>query len=171
MKHIFTWLFTVIILASPSLADDVSNTSKVLGIQADGLYSFATAQTQKNGVVGGDLENITAADIKIVRAESDVADRVELHTHIVEDDIMRMREVESYDVKANDRFNLGPRAEHIMLIGLKGALKQGSVFSVRLFDETGASIDVPVLVRAPGDIPDDAMPKKMRGKDKPHHEH
>ena len=132
-----------------------ADSHRALGIQSDGLYSFATSASQKNGVVGGDLENITGQDISIVRAESDVADRVELHTHLMDDGVMMMREVESYKVEANDEFELGPKAEHIMLMGLKTQLKQGDVFSVRLFDENGTSIEVPVLVRAPGDIPED----------------
>ena len=67
---------------------------------------------------------------------------------------MMMREVESYDVPADGEFELGPKGEHIMLMGLKTRLEQGDVFSVRLFDANGSSIEVPVLVRAPGDIPE-----------------
>ncbi len=126
-----------------------------LGIQGDGLYSFATSASQKNGVVGGNLENITGDDIKIVRAESPVAEKVELHTHIMDGDVMMMREVEAFEVEENAEFALGPKAEHIMLIGLKTPLKQGDVFPVRLFDQSGTSIEVPVFVRAPGDIPED----------------
>lgn len=125
-----------------------------LGIQGDGLYSFATSASQKNGVVGGEIENITRQNISIVRAESSVAEKVELHTHIMDGDVMMMREVESYDVPADGEFELGPKGEHIMLMGLKTRLEQGDVFSVRLFDTNGSSIEVPVLVRAPGDIPE-----------------
>ena len=147
--------FLMIGVAALALSGQAIAADKALGIQGDGLYSFETSASQKNGVIGGDLENITAQEIKIVRAESSVAKRVELHTHLMEDGVMMMREVGSYAVGAGDEFELGPRAEHLMLMGLKAPLKQGDVFSVRFFDADGASIEVPVLVRAAGDIPDD----------------
>ena len=85
---------------------------------------------------------------------------------------MKMRQVESYTIDANSTFKLGPRAEHIMLFDLKAPLKQGSVFSVRLYDESGANIEVPVLVRAPGDIPDDADAEDAPKMDhSAHHKH
>lgn len=151
MKAFLTTLTIIVLSAGIARADG----HLALGIQGDELYSFATSKSQKNGVVGGDLENISDKDIVIVRAESSVAEKVELHTHIMDGDVMMMREVESYEVPAGDDFELGPRAEHIMLIGLKTPLKQGDIFSIRLFDANDISIEVPVYVRAPGDIPEE----------------
>jgi len=150
-----------------------------LGIQGDDLYSFATSASQKNGVVAGEIENITGSQLVIVRAESDVAGRVELHTHLMEDGVMKMREVENYTVGANGEFEMGPHGEHIMLFDLKAPLKQGDVFSVRLIGEDGASIEVPVLVRAAGDVPKDddkdmdhgKMEHKEMKHDHGHHKH
>lgn len=167
MKRFLSIAGTAMVLTIPAIADDQVDRTGALGIQADGLYSFATANMQKNGVVGGVLENITDQELVIVRAESDVSERVELHTHLHEDGIMKMREVESYTVPADGEFDLGPKAEHIMLMGLTSPLKQGDVFSVRLFDDKGANIEVPVLVRGPGDIPED----NHDGHDHGHHEH
>lgn len=136
------------ILVSPAIAG-----SSALGVQGDDLYSFATAAVQKNGAILGELENITDHGIKIVRAESEVAEHVELHTHLMDDGVMMMREVESYSISENGELTLKPSGDHIMLMGLKAPLKQGDVFSVRLFDANDMSIEVPVLVRAPGDTP------------------
>lgn len=155
MKRLLMTGAAIVALSGNVMAENATKNSMVLGIQGDGLYSFATSTSQKNGVVGGEIENITDQKLSIVRAESDVAERVELHTHEMDGDVMMMREVESYKVEPNGDFKLGPKAEHIMLMGLKTQLKQGDVFSVRLFDENGASIEVPVLVRAPGDIPEE----------------
>jgi len=165
MKRLLMTAAAIMALSGNVLAEDAVKSSMVLGIQGDYLYSFATSASQKNGVVGGGLENITDQELSIMRAESDVAERVELHTHEMDGDVMKMREVESYTVEPYDEFELGPKAEHIMLIGLKTPLKQGDVFSVRLFDEAGANIEVPVLVRAPGDIPESDDDKAA------HHDH
>lgn len=155
MNKILMISATIMALSAPALAEDTIPVPMALGIEGDGLYSFATSASQKNGVVGGEIENITDKMISIVRAESDVAGRVELHTHEMDGDVMKMREVETYMVDPKSEFELGPKGEHIMLLGLKAPLKQGDVFSVRLFDEHGASIEVPVYVRAPGDIPEE----------------
>jgi len=153
MKRILMMAGALAVLSSPVLAEDTTNKSMTLGINGFEFYSFATSQSQKNGVVAGMILNVTDNDLSIVRAESSVAENVELHTHLEEDGVMKMREVESYSVKAHEDIQLSPSSKHIMLFDLKAPLKQGDLFSIRFYDQNGANMEVPVLVRAPGDIP------------------
>ena len=70
---------------------------------------------------------------RLVSASSPVAERVELHTHIMEGGIARMREVEGgIDLPAGTPVALQPGGLHIMLIGLKQPLTEGSMVDIAL---------------------------------------
>lgn len=68
----------------------------------------------------------------LIEARSDVADRVELHTHIIEDGIAKMREVESITLPAGEVVQLKPRDLHIMLMQLEKPLKEGEEVTITL---------------------------------------
>lgn len=80
---------------------------------------------------------------KIVDVTSDLAKRTELHTHIMENNIMKMRRVAGgVDVPANGSVAFKPGSYHVMLIGLHAPLKVGEKVSFTLhFQNAG---DVPV---------------------------
>lgn len=62
-----------------------------------------------------------------------VAERVEVHTHINDNGVMRMREVQGgVPLAANARTELKPSSYHIMFMGLKQALKEGETVPVTL---------------------------------------
>ena len=148
------FIMMALVLPVLALGGCLEKASHSTGVSLDGGYSFATASMQKNGVVGGMLVNQGGEDVVIVSARGDVSERIELHTHIHENGVMKMREVKSYMVPANGSLKLGPMGEHIMLMGLKGKLETGDQFSVTLIDDEGGTHDVSVNVRAPGDMPE-----------------
>jgi len=78
-----------------------------------------------------------------------VAEVVELHTHITEDGMMKMRPVERIDVPAHGAVELQPGGFHLMLIGLKRGLAPDDSVELRLIfdDESAQSVAAPV--RAP----------------------
>lgn len=154
MRSILFLCVAVLITAHPVKAEDVV----ALGVKSDaGLYSFATSASQKNGAVFGIVEVLEDVDspIEIVKAEADVAERVELHTHLMEEGRMMMREVESYTVAPDKALTLKPMGHHIMLFDLKAPLVEGESFDVILYDKDGIALALPVLIRAPGDMPKD----------------
>ena len=71
--------------------------------------------------------NITATngDFRLVSATSNAAERVEFHTMKMENDVMRMRQVEGYDVAAGETFVLEPGGPHLMLFGFDTQLAPG----------------------------------------------
>lgn len=87
---------------------------------------------------------------QLVAAASPVANTVELHTHIVEDDVMRMRPVTAIDVNVGEPAVLKPGGLHVMLIGLKAPLKEGATFPLTLTFEKAGTVTVDVTVRAVG---------------------
>ena len=92
------------------------------------------------------LRNPTDKNIALVRAESDVAKNVELHEHIHENGMMKMRPVKQIDIKANSKTDLKPGGYHVMLIGLKRELNLGEKVAMTLHfsDGTVQKIEAPV---------------------------
>lgn len=110
------------------------------------LQPFARATPAKVGGVFLTLKNASSTADKLIKATSPVAQSVELHTHIKDGDAMRMRAVDSIPVPAHGQIVLEPGGHHIMLIGLKQALKEGTSLPLTLtFEKAGAvTLDVPV---------------------------
>ena len=78
------------------------------------------------------IRNAGAKDISLVEAGSPVAQTVQLHTHINEDGVMKMRQVPRIDVKATAQVELKPGSFHIMLIDLNKELKEGDLIPITL---------------------------------------
>lgn len=128
-------------LASPVLAADIEVSSP---------FARASAGAAPVGAAFMTLKNETASDDKLVSASTPVAASAELHTHIKDGDIMRMREVPSIDLPAGSTVNMQPGGLHVMLMGLKQPLRQGEVFPLTLtFAKAGAvTVEVPVKTAA-----------------------
>lgn len=86
---------------------------------------------------------------RLVAASSPVAERVELHTHIMEGGIARMRQVEGgIELPAETPILLQPGGLHIMLIGLKQPLKEGDTVQIGLTFANAAPVTVVVPVKS-----------------------
>jgi copper(I)-binding protein len=83
---------------------------------------------------------------KLVGAKTQVAETAELHNHIMEGDIAKMREVEAIEVKPGEAATLEPGGFHVMLMGLKEPLTAGDVLPLTLiFEQAGeVTLEVPI---------------------------
>lgn len=83
----------------------------------------------------------------LLGAEADISKTVELHTHVRDGDVMRMRPVESIAVPAGGVAELKPGADHIMFINLNKPLAEGQKVPVTLvFAKAGKKVvELPVL--------------------------
>ena len=95
-------------------------------------YAYPTSKVQLNGAIFMNIENLSNTQETVISAYTDIADRVELHTHIMDGDIMMMRQVEGYVIPAKQHVKLEPTGHHIMLFGLKNPLKVGDTFPLYL---------------------------------------
>lgn len=92
------------------------------------------------------LHNSSDQDIAIVKAQSDAAKTVELHTHTMDNGVMRMREVAEIVVPAMGTAELKPGGFHVMLIGPTRKLTEGDQVKITLIMKDGSNkqIDAPV---------------------------
>ena len=93
------------------------------------------------------IKNAGSSDRQLVKAESNVAKAVQLHNHVNENGVMKMREVPSIEVKANGQAELKPGSYHIMLIDLTTELKEGDTVPLTLHFDDGTSQQVSAPVR------------------------
>lgn len=96
---------------------------------------------------------------RVVSASSPAAEAVELHTHIMEGGIAKMRPVPAIDLPAGGRVELKPGGLHLMLINLKAPLKAGESIPLKLRFEKAGEIEIKVPVAkqptasVPGHVP------------------
>ncbi len=121
-------------------------------VTVDGAYVRAVPPGLTNSAAFMTLNNKDAADHKLIYVKSPAAEVVELHTHINDQGVMRMRRVEGIEVSAMASMELKPGGYHVMLIGLSKQLMPGEWIEMTLGFEDGSEsrLQVPVQkIRAP----------------------
>ncbi len=126
--------------ASPMASEGASD------ISVNNPYARAVPQGQPNSAVFMTLNNAGTADQSIVGAESDAANVVELHTHIDEGGMMKMRQIEKIDIPSQSETVLKPGGLHVMLIDLQRDLNPGESVNVTLIFADGSrkQVEAPV---------------------------
>ncbi len=110
-------------------------------------YVRAVPPGQPNSAAFMQLLNKSKTNHAIVRAKSPVSKIVELHTHINEGGMMKMRQIRQIDVPAQGRTTLKPGGLHVMFLGLKSELKPGQLVPVTLIFEDGSRTTIQAQVR------------------------
>jgi len=99
----------------------------------------------KNSGAYGEIRSNT--DDRLIKASSSVAKMVELHEHINDNGVMRMREVEGGVVlPAGESMVMQPGGYHIMLIGLHEPLKADSSMDLSLEFESGKTVNLSIPI-------------------------
>jgi len=98
------------------------------------------------------ITNHSKTDDTLVSVTSPISGRVEIHTHLNEDGVMKMRQVEGIALKAGETVELKPGSFHLMMFGAKMSEDQDDV-SVTLNYENAPSVTmiVPVEGRSEGE--------------------
>ncbi len=111
--------------------------------------AWVRPSTGPTGVVFANLHNThdKSRSLVEVRVCNHVCDHAELHTHIQEGDIMRMRPVGDISLKAGETTRLEPGGLHIMLMGLKRPLAEGDVLPMTFVFDQGDSVKLGVPVQ------------------------
>ena len=97
-----------------------------------------------------ELTNMGDAPDLLLSAASDIAEKVELHTHLMDKGVMKMRAVEAFEVAPGAPTILQPGGNHIMLIGLHRGLSEGETFPVTLTFRDAGQIELEVTVGPAG---------------------
>lgn len=110
-------------------------------------YVRATPPHVKNSAAFLTLTNNTDKNINLVSVSSDIADRVELHNHISEDGLMKMRQVETIMIQKHSSTSLQPGGYHVMFLGLKNDLVVGQSVNISLYFDNGEKVEIAAPVQ------------------------
>lgn len=141
---------TASVAAPAAPAGPAPATSSSAGLVAEHAWVRAVPPTSKTTAAYVTLKNTGTADVRVVSASSAAASTVELHTHLHEGGVMKMRKVDFIDVKANGETHLAPGGLHIMLIDVKKPLKLGELVTITLTlaDKRTITLQAPVAEQA-----------------------
>jgi len=110
-------------------------------------YARVASKVAKSGAAFMMIHNHSDQDDRLIAAASDVAKRVELHTHIEEDGVMKMTKLDDgMIIPAGGMHALKRGGDHVMFMGLTRSLEHGDMFELTLtFEHAGdVTLTVPV---------------------------
>ncbi|WP_137179647.1 copper chaperone PCu(A)C [Roseomonas sp. AR75] len=103
-----------------------------------------------NGAGFMTIRNTGGQADKLLSASTPIARVVELHTHVRDGDVMRMRPVADIPVPAGQTVRLRPGGLHVMLIGLNEPLRQGQEVPLTLRFERAGEVNVMLAIESAG---------------------
>ncbi len=102
------------------------------------------------------LKSNSGADDVLLSASSPVSDRVEIHTHVREGEVMKMRRLDSLDIPAGAAVTFERGGYHLMMFGAE--LPSGAkIIPVTLTFKTAGNVTVSAAVDGRADAGDKAM--------------
>lgn len=153
-----TTLFIVsVLLASTSIAAN----NKQAEIEVSSAWSKEVPESSSVAAAFLTIDNHSTKNDQLIAARSPIAGKTELHTHLHQDGMMKMRQIESIDVKADGITQLQPSSFHIMFFDLKQVPKLGESFPLTLQFKHAGNITVNVNVESATFMPDDMNNEKM----------
>ncbi len=107
------------------------------GMSVDNPYVREVPPGQMTSATFLTIKNDSDKDVALIKANSDVAKHVELHEHVHDNGMMKMRQVPKIIIPAKGETVLKPGGYHIMLIGLNRKIKAGDIVDLTLEFDNG----------------------------------
>jgi copper(I)-binding protein len=122
---------------------------KTGSITVSNPWARASMGMARAGAAFMTLKNDGSVDDTLVSAAANVAKKVELHTHIMANGIMKMRRVEGgIPVPAGSMTMLKPGGYHVMFMGLKAPFREGGSFPLTLTFARAGKVKVTVEIKS-----------------------
>jgi copper(I)-binding protein len=119
-------------------------------VEVKSAWVRATVPQQRG--TGAFMQITAAKDTRLVAASSTVTPVVEIHEMKLQDNVMRMRQVDAVELPAGRMVEFEPGGYHLMLMELKEQVKEGSTVPLTLVFEDSKgqrqSVDIQAPVRA-----------------------
>jgi len=143
-------LLTTIVLGAACLsaqAADQDHRHMASSLSVDQVWSRAMPPTAPTGAVYFTLQNPGDQTDRLVAVHTPRAKKAELHTHVHEGELMRMKQIDSVEVPANGKVEFKPGGSHVMLFELSEPLVAGEQFPLTLKFEHAGEVTVNVKIQ------------------------
>lgn len=84
---------------------------------------------------------------RLLRLDTPVAGKAELHEHVHADGVMKMQQVPAVEIPAGGEVRFEPMGYHVMLFGVKQQAKAGERFPLTLTFEKAGVVELDVAVQ------------------------
>ncbi|HEU0071251.1 MAG TPA: copper chaperone PCu(A)C [Alphaproteobacteria bacterium] len=140
------------LLAALALAPLVASAHdySVGALKIDHPWARATPGAITTGAVYLSVTATGDAPDRLIGAATPRAAKAELHTQIMDGDVMKMRTLSAIEINPGEPAVLKPGSLHIMLVGLTAPLREKDRFPLTLTFEKAGKVDVDVLVESAG---------------------
>lgn len=136
-------LFATLLLSFSVHAHDY----KIKDLRIDHPTARASKPGQPSGAAYMTIENKGTTADRLIGANAKIARTTEIHSMVMDGNVMKMRQVEAIEIKPDTTVVMQPGdGYHIMLIGLKKPLKAGDKFPLTLHFEKAGKIKISVWV-------------------------
>ncbi len=147
MRH-FLITTAIFALAAPLLSgcggDEHTHSGE--GIEISNARINPPLPGQTTGVAFFRLDN-HGDDDRLLSVSSSISSRVELHSHIDEGGVMKMRRVEGVDLKHGEAVELKPGSYHVMMFDTEIALGDEAVLTLDFETADDLTVVAPVVMR------------------------
>ena len=107
-------------------------------VEIESPWSRATAPGAKVAAGYMVVRNKASSPDRLLGATTPAARKVETHVTVRDGDIMRMREVNGYEIPAGGTFELKPGGPHLMFVDVRQPFREGESVAVTLrFERAG----------------------------------
>ena len=113
-------------------------------------WSRASPPGAKVGVAYMEIRNRAGQADKLLAASTPIARAVEMHVTQRDGEVMKMRQVQAFEIPARERYELRPGGSHLMLIDLERPLKKGERLAMRLRFERAGELEIELEVQEQG---------------------
>ena len=144
---LFARLATALALSTATLTLAHAADFKAGSLEINDLWVRGSVPGQTNGAGYMTINNPTGVSDRLLSAQSEASNRLELHTVITENGVAKMRQVPGIDVPAKGSAKLAPGGFHMMFLQLTGPFKQGEVVPVVLKFEKAGEVRVNFTVK------------------------
>jgi copper(I)-binding protein len=110
-----------------------------------------------------EVNNLTNKNMVLIGATSKVSNRIEIHEHVMNDEMMRMVKRESLTIPANDHVVLQPSGYHLMIFNLVEPLKVDDKVDVTLHFSNKKEVII--------SLPVQSIKRKKQKESAHHHKH
>lgn len=133
-------------LVTPTIAHEFTSR----GVTVAHPWARATPSGAKVGAAYFEMKAAAGKGDRLIAARSVVAGSAEIHSHIMEGGIARMRRVDAISLAGGKSMVLEPAGYHVMLMDLKQPLKEGDLLKLTLIFENAGPIEVDATVEPVG---------------------
>ncbi|HEV3010734.1 MAG TPA: copper chaperone PCu(A)C [Burkholderiales bacterium] len=141
------WAALMVVMLSVQV---LAHTHEKGEIQVRHPWSRATPPGAKVAVGYMEIRNVGSRPDRLLAATTPAAQRVEMHVTERDGEVMKMRQVETFEILARERYTLRPGGAHLMLVDLAQPLKKGERFTMKLRFERAGELEIELEVQEIG---------------------